>query len=307
MEELLKAIYDECLPYVKKGAVADYIPELAKVDPSLFGAAVVKSNGEYYGVGDYQHKFSIQSVSKVSVLIQAILDSGEEAVLKHVSLEPTSSSFNSIVNLELKNEHRPLNPFINAGAIVCTSFIKGDTADEKVNRIINFIKEMTGNDDIKVNNDIYKSEDATGSRNRALAYYMSSTGTLQGDVETTLEAYFKICSIEVTCLDLAKIALCVAHNGQNLEAKQLFDEKVAKKVRAVMTMCGMYDGSGDFAVRVGLPSKSGVGGGIMSISLKNDGMGLAIFGPALDIKGNSYAGVRFLQRVSDELELSIFK
>ena len=307
IQKLMESIYNECLPYTKKGKTADYIPELAKVDSNLFGACVVTSNGEQCGVGDYNHKFTIQSVSKPMILIQAILDSGEEAVLNKVSLEPTSSSFNSIVNLELKNEHRPLNPFINAGAIITTSLIKGESADEKVNRVIELLKQMSGNDDIALNMDVYKSEDRTGSRNRALAYFMSSTGTLEGNVEEVLEAYFKICSIEVTCCDLANIALTIAHNGINGEAKQLFDEDMGKSLRAVMTLCGMYDGSGDFAVRVGLPSKSGVGGGIMSVSLKNDGMGVAIFGPALDIKGNSYAGVRFLQRLSNELGLSIFK
>ena len=306
MEDLLKSIYDECYQYTKNGAVADYIPELAKVDPSLFGACLVKSNGDVFGVGDCNHKFSIQSVSKVVILIQAILDSGASEVLKKVSLEPTSSSFNSIVNLELKNDNRPLNPFINAGAIITTSFLKGDTADEKVERVITLLKKMSGSDDIAVNMDIYHSEDATGSRNRALAYFMNSTGTLEGNVEMILEAYFKICSIEVTCCDLANIALTIAHNGLNLDARQLFDANLAKKLRAVMSLCGMYDGSGDFAVRVGLPSKSGVGGGIMSLSLRNDGMGIAVFGPALDEKGNSYAGIKFLEKLSDELDLSIF-
>lgn len=306
MEELFNKIYNESLPQTKNGKVADYIPELAKVNPNLFGVCLVKSNGDVIGVGDYQHKFSIQSVSKVIILIQAILDCGAAKVLSKVSLEPTSSSFNSIVNLELKNENKPLNPFINAGAIVCTSFLNGNTADEKVERVIELIKKMSGNNDIKVNTNIYNSENETGSRNRALAYYMNSTGILEGNVEMILEAYFKICSIEVTCEDLAKIALTIAHNGLNLDAKRLFDADMAKNLRAVMALCGMYDGSGDFAVRVGLPSKSGVGGGIMSLSLRNDGMGIAAFGPALDEKGNSFAGTYFLERLSKQLDLSIF-
>ncbi|MDF9867856.1 glutaminase [Bacilli bacterium PM5-3] len=306
MQELLESIYNECLPYTKKGKTADYIPELAKVNPDLFGACVITNDGTTYGVGDYQKKFTIQSVSKVLILIQAFIDSTSKAVLEKVTLEPTSSSFNSIVNLELKNDNKPLNPFINAGAIVTTSFISGDTADEKVDRFLSLIRRITGNNDINVNMEVFESENRTGSRNRALAYFMNSTGTLEDRVEMILEAYFKICSIEVTCEDLAKIALTIARNGVNLAGEQMFDARNSKRLRAVMSLCGMYDGSGDFAVKVGLPSKSGVGGGIMSVAQANNGMGLAVFGPALDEKGNSYAGRKFLEKISDELDLSIF-
>ncbi|MDR3215406.1 MAG: glutaminase, partial [Bacilli bacterium] len=183
INNILNNTYKKCLVYQGQGAVADYIPELGKVDPNLFGAALVKSNGDLYGVGDFEKKFSMQSVSKVCILIQAILDSGIEAVFEKVNLEPTSSSFNSIVNLELKEDNKPLNPFINAGAIVCTSFIKGATSEEKVQRIINLIKDITGNDDITYDKNVYLSESRTGSRNKSLAYYMNSTGILENDVE----------------------------------------------------------------------------------------------------------------------------
>ncbi|MDR1782527.1 MAG: glutaminase A [Bacilli bacterium] len=307
IQNTIDKVYYECLELKQKGEVASYIPELAKVDPNLFGAALITSNGTIYGIGDYQKKFSMQSVSKVCILIQAILDSGHEKVFKKVNIEPTSSSFNSIANLELKEDNKPLNPFINAGAIVCTSFIKGDTSEEKVQRIISLIKNITGNDDITYDKNVYQSEASTGSRNKSLAYYMNSTGVLEGDIEVILDAYFKICSIEVTCEDLAKIALSIAHNGMNLNGFSIFSSIVAKELRAIMCLCGMYDGSGEFALRVGLPSKSGVGGGIMSVSLDNDGMGIGVFGPSLDSKGNSYLGIAFLEKLTTELGISLFE
>ena len=306
MKEIIKKIYDECTQYAKLGQVADYIPELAKVDKNLFGACIVTNNGDIYGVGDYQYKFSIQSVSKISILIQAMIDNGWDELEKKVTFEPTSSGFNSITNLEIKNDHRPLNPCLNAGAIVTVSFIKGNNAEEKVTRLLKLIKAMTGNDDIKINQAVFESEKATGSRNRALAYFMHSTGTLEGNVEEILKAYFMICSIEVTCEDLAKIALTIANNGTNRNGENLFDAGIARKVRTVMALCGMYNESGDFAIRVGMPSKSGVGGGIMSVSLKNGGMGVATFGPSLDKIGNSYCGKKFMAKLSTELDLSIF-
>lgn len=303
----IKEIYDDCLKSVDEGKVADYIPELAKIDYRKFGFYAISSKYDDLYIGDYNEKFSMQSVSKVLIFICAILDNTTKEVMEKVTVEPTYSSFNSIANLELENDNKPLNPFINSGAIVCTSFLKGESSSEKAKQVIDLIKKMTQNDDIFYNNSVYESESKTGSRNRALAYYMESTGILEGNVEETLDAYFKICAIEVTCKDLAKIAYVLAKDGYIEETgEQIFSPALANRVRTVMALCGMYDGSGDFAVNVGLPSKSGVGGGIMSISTKYDGIGIGIFGPSLDAKGNSVVGVKFLTRLSQELDLSIF-
>lgn len=305
MQKLLKQIYEKSKPLTKKGHVATYIPELGNVDRDLLGIYVINKENESFKVGDYDKKFSVQSVSKVITLICCMMDCPEDLVAKKVSFEPTAQGFNDIANLELHNLNRPLNPFINAGAIICTSLIKGNSAHEKVDRVIEMIKKLSDNDDIHVNGEVYYSEKMTGSRNKSLAYYMHSTGILEADVEQTLDAYFMICAIEVTCEDLAKMALVITNNGIcPTTNQQLIPLSIARKTRAVMALCGMYDGSGDFAVRVGLPSKSGVGGGIMTVT--KSGLGIGVFGPSLDARGNSIAGVDALERLSNELNLSIF-
>lgn len=306
IKEVVEKIYEETKVYTKDGKLASYIPELQKMNPDHFGVYIVNRKSEDIKLGDWQQDFTIQSVSKVLILIQALFDSGSEQVLNKVTLEPTTAEFNSIASLELNNGNLPLNPFINAGAIVCVGLIGGTTADEKVARFISLIKKMSGREHVSINEDVYKSECESGDRNRSLAYYMKSTGVLEGNVDSILEAYFKICSIEVNCADLAKIALVIAQDGLLSDGSYLFGRSLAVKLRTVMAFCGMYNGSGDFAVRVGLPSKSGVGGGIMSVSIHEKVLGIGVFGPALDERGNSLAGLKFLERISEELDLSIF-
>lgn len=298
----LEEIFESCRPYTEKGVVADYIPELAKADKHLFGTYIVTENGDDIMFGDYDYKFTMQSVSKVITLIRALLDIGMENVLKKVTFEPTDYGFNSIVNLELKNDHRPLNPLINAGAIVTTSMVKGDAAQ----RILELTRTLADNPSLEFDLSVFKSESDTGSRNRALAYFMNSTGVLEGDVEKTLEAYFKSCSILLSVKDLANIAFVIANNGVNKKGEQLIDELTCIRLRTVMALCGMYDASGKFAMRVGIPSKSGVGGGIMSVSSKYQKIGIGTFSPSLDSVGNSYPSRKFLERINERFNLSIF-
>lgn len=288
-----------------QGHVAAYIPELSNQDPGLLGVSVCGIQGRQWHAGDWQMPFTIQSISKVAFFICMLVDNPFDVLTRKISVAPSADGFNSIVNLETKNEKRPLNPMINSGAIAGITMVRGATMEEKFLRIFTMIGKMTGNDALTVNQSVYQSEKEFGDRNRALAYFMKSTGIIDGDVDSLLDVYFRLCSIEVVCADIARMAAVLAFDGRApWSGETLFDIKTARIVKAVMTTCGMYDGSGEFAVDVGLPGKSGVGGGIMAVSPRN--FGICVFGPALDQKGNSLAGWKLLQCLSEELNLSIF-
>lgn len=304
MKKVLENIIEKNKEWSKRGEVASYIPELAKANPNALGICVTTLDGEEYFAGDYDTKFTIQSISKVVTLMLAILDNGTEYVFSQIGMEPTESAFNSIVNLENNKQKKPLNPMINAGAIATVSLISGDTAEEKFNRILKFTRKITGNDSIDVNNNIYLCEKATGDRNRALAYYMKGNGIIQGDVEDTLDVYFKACSMEVTCKDIARIGALLANAGVLLNNERVISREACRIIKTIMVTCGMYDASGKFAVHIGIPAKSGVGGGIMAAVPRR--MGIGVIGPALDHKGNSIAGIKVLESLSHEFDLSIF-
>ncbi|MCD6435843.1 MAG: glutaminase A, partial [Clostridiales bacterium] len=200
---------------------------------------------------------------------------------------------------------KPLNPMINAGAITISSLIKGKDNEEKISRILGFIRLLADNDKISLNEDVFKSEKETGNRNRSLGYFLKDIRCIKGNVEEILDLYFMQCSIEINTLDLAKIGLVIANDGFNKKTgEQLIPKKYAKIIKTFMLTCGMYDESGKFAIDVGIPSKSGVGGGIMSSAPNKYGIG--VYGPALNGKGNSVAGMRILERISKDFDLSIF-
>ncbi len=309
MKELLEKIVDNNRKYIKDGEVATYIPALGKVDPNLLGVSLadIRCDGYHeYSVGDYDKRFAIESTSKVISLALAILDNGLEYVFNKVGTEPTHFAFNSILNMQIRDSKKPTNPFINAGAIVVTSLIKGKNSEEKIERILNFMKMITNDDNICVNKEIYLSEKRTGNTNRSLAYYMESHNMLEGDVEDILDAYFMQCSIEVNTLDLARIGAVLANKGiMPWNGERAIPMEVCTIIKSLMTTCGLYDESGEFAVHIGIPAKSGVGGGILG-SVPNK-MGIGIFGPAIDKQGNSTAGVKILQELSKELVLDIFE
>jgi glutaminase len=239
------------------------------------------------------------------VLRLALLDNGEKKVFEKVGKEPTGDPFNSIIRLETFDEHKPLNPMINAGAISVAGLIKGRDAEEKTSRILDFFKYLTGNEDIAINEEVYLSEKRTGNRNRSMAYFLKDIGNLEGEVEDTLDVYFKQCSIEVTTGDIAYIGALLANNGLDMgTGERKIPERYCKIAKSYMATCGMYDGSGEFAINVGIPAKSGVGGGIMCTV--KDGMGIGVFGPALDRKGNSVAGIKLLEDLAERLELAIY-
>lgn len=305
MNRLLEAVVENNRHWTKEGKVATYIPELGKADPSTLGICITTLHGEEYYGGDYETKFTIQSISKVITLMLALLDNGRDRVFLKVGVEPTADAFNSIITLETKNTQKPLNPMINAGAIATVSLIEGKNSEEAFNRILNFTRKITGNPDININNDVYNSEKATGHRNRALAYFMKSTGVIETDVEEVLDVYFKQCSMEGTCKDIARIGAMLANDGVlPWSGERIIPRHVARIVKTIMVTCGLYDASGQFAVEIGVPAKSGVGGGILAAVPGR--MGIGVLSPALDARGNSIAGLKALEELSKELDLSIF-
>ncbi|MBF4692578.1 glutaminase A [Fusibacter ferrireducens] len=289
----------------KLGEVASYIPELAKGNRDALGACIFDTGGNLLLEGDYETKFTIQSVSKVITLICALIDNGKEIVFSKVGNEPSSDPFNSLLKLEIEENHKPLNPFINAGAIVCTSLVAGDNGIEKFTRILNMIRKLANNENIEVNYPVFRSEKLTGNTNRAIAYFLKGAGIIEKDVEDILDTYFKCCSIEVDVEDIARIASVIANNGIAPWSKEmLIPKEVNRIVKATMSTCGLYDSSGKFSVDVGIPAKSGVGGCIMAVVPNR--MGIAVVGPSLDKHGNSVAGIKVMESLSRALELSIF-
>lgn len=305
MKKLLEKIIDNSKLITKNGAVAKYIPELSKANPDILGVFISNIDGAEYFAGDYEYKFTIQSISKVISLMLALKDSGREKVFSKVGVNPTADAFNSIIPLEYKSPDKPLNPMINAGAIATVSLIKGCDAKEVFERILEFTRKITNNKGIGINNKVFLSEQETGHKNRALAYFMKDLGIIDQNVEDILEVYFKQCAMEITTKDIARIGAMLANDGVlPWSGERIIDKDTARIVKTIMVTCGLYDGSGDFAVSIGIPGKSGVGGGIMGAVPGR--MGIGVVGPALDKKGNSIAGLKVLEELSRELDLSIF-
>ena len=295
----LDAIVEDCRKYVTRGKVANYIPELAKVDVNKLGIYMISTEGECFS-GDYDTTFTMQSIVKPLILLLALKDSGVERVRNLVGVEATGKPFDTFnySDRALKNEH--INPMINAGAIALCTLIKGATFGEKTKRLLEFTRTLAKNDAIEIDTAVYLSEKATGNKNRALAYMLNAYNMIDEDVEDLLDCYFNACSIKVNCKDLAHIAYAFSHAVHN----EIISEGEARFVNAILSTSGMYDGSGEFALRVGVPAKSGVGGGIMAIVPAR--MGIGVYSPALDRKGNSVAGRKVLERLSKKLHLSIF-
>ena len=291
-------------PTAKEGKVATYIPELAKVDPNGVGICVRTKDG-LFCAGDARVKFTMQSVSKPIALILALMDWGPEKIFEKVGMEPTGDPFNSMIRLETHEKHKPFNPMINAGAISIAALIKGEGPEEKIWRLLEFVRRLAHNPEIVVDHKVALSEKETGHRNRSIAHFLRAMENLDLDPDQVLEVYFSQCAINLTCMDLANIAMVLALDGSSYEdGSQLFPKPYAKIAKAYMLTCGMYDGSGEFAIHAGIPAKSGVGGGIMAVSPGN--MGIGVYGPALDAKGNSVVGLKMLQALSDTYDLNIF-
>ncbi len=287
--------------FIKSGTVATYIPELSKANPEHIGVCIMTVDGECYHAGDWRQPFTIQSISKTISLALALQTAGYDKVFSKVGLEPTGDSFNSIVKLETKTPH-PLNPMINAGAIATASCITGT---DPFGQFLDLTHRVCRRDDIQINEAVYLSEKNAGMRNRSMAYWMKSENIIEGDVEDSLELYFRMCSLNVTAEDLANWAMILANDGVNPQSNErLIESWVVRIVKTFMLTCGMYDGSGEFAIRVGIPSKSGVGGGILSVV--EERMGIGTFNPSLDSKGNSVGSMHLLEHLSKTLGLHYF-
>jgi glutaminase len=288
---------------LNEGKVADYIPELALADPNWFGISVVTVDGQVYDVGDCQQTFSVQSVSKPFVFGLALEDHGRDAVLNKVGVEPTGEAFNAIVLDEKSN--RPFNPLVNAGAIATADLVQGKDFSERIKRLIGMFSRYVGHD-VFVDNSIFMSERTTGHRNRAIAHLMLNFGMVSDKVEESLELYFQQCSVLTTAHDLAVMGASLANAGVNPVTKQrAIDRQYVKDVLSVMLTCGMYDYAGEWAYRVGLPAKSGVGGGICAVVPGKAGIG--IFSPLLDARGNSVRGIKVCEELSSRFGLHGFE
>ncbi len=291
----LQGIRDACAPAAASGALADYIPELALADPTRFGLALASLDGDVYRAGDAETPLTIQSVSKPFVYALALQDLGFDAVEERVGSEPSGEPFNAI-SLE-PGTGRPANPLVNAGAILTTSLVGGFP------RILAMLEAFAGRS-LTVDEAVYASESATGDRNRAMAHLMRAAGSLRGGVDETIDAYFRQCSVLVTAGDLSVMAATLAHGGRNpVNGEVVVSEETARHVLSMMAMCGMYDAAGNWMLRVGLPAKSGVSGGLLAVSPGQFGIGL--FSPPLDARGNTVAGVLACELLSQRLGLHL--
>lgn len=283
------------------GEVADYIPQLSTADPSTFGLALVGVAGSVYEAGEARDPFTIQSISKPFVYALALADAGVDEVLARVGVEPSGEAFNAI-SLE-PGTGRPANPMVNAGAILTTSLIHGAGAAERFERIRDVLSRCAGRD-LEVDERVYESESSTGDRNRALAYLMHHAGSLTTEVEEAVDVYFRQCAVLVTAVDLAVMAATLANGGVNPRTGQaVFDAPTTEQVLTVMATCGMYDFSGEWLVRVGLPAKSGVSGGLAAVSPSQFGIGL--YSPPLDARGNSVRAVEASTAISERFSLHL--
>ncbi|MEC0695258.1 glutaminase A [Bacillus atrophaeus] len=301
----LEALVREAKKMTGQGKVADYIPALAEADENDLSVAIYYTENTCLSAGDIEKTFTLQSISKVLSLALVLMDYGKDRVFSYVGQEPTGDPFNSIIKLETVNPSKPLNPMINAGALVVTSLIKGKSAKDRLDYLLAFIRRLANNEKITYCQNVAESEYETSMINRAMCYYMKQYEILHGDVESVMDLYTKQCAIEMNSLDLAKIGCVFALNGKHPETgEQVIPKDVSRICKTFMVTCGMYNASGEFAIKIGVPAKSGVSGGIMGISPYDFGIG--IFGPALDEKGNSIAGVKLLELMSETYRLSIF-
>lgn len=295
----------ECIKKAKKyqgqGEVASYIPELKNVDENSFALSIVTTSGDIYNFGEKEKIFSVQSISKVFTLIMALKDNTIEEVFSKVGTEPTRYEFNSLIPID----QRAANPFINAGAITTTSMIHGKNNEEKFKRIMELIDEMSQGGNFSFMEDIYKSEISTTDRNRAIAYYLKSKNIFDQNADDVLDLYVRICAIGANVESLARFGAVLANEGFDIDSSNLIiPQNIVQMTIAQMASCGMYETSGEYLMKVGIPSKSGVGGGILGVVPNK--CGICVYSPRLDKSGNSIVGKNLLKILSADLGLNIF-
>ncbi|MDX1808335.1 MAG: glutaminase [Sulfurospirillaceae bacterium] len=300
---VLKEIEEEIKPFLHDGNVADYIPALGRVNPNQFAMSLQLFDGTTYGVGGVDTKFSIQSISKVFTFTLA-LGLYEKTLHKRVGIEPSGNPFNSLVQLEYE-KGIPRNPFINAGAIVVTDMLNSKYKDNTFLTIMEFIRDVSDNKTIMYDIEVADSEAEYGYRNLSLINMMKSFGNIENEIEKVMEVYFKQCSISMNTNELSRAMLFLSNHGVDpITHKKYITSSQAKRLNSLMLTCGHYDASGDFAFRVGLPGKSGVGGGIVAIVPNL--MSICVWSPRLNAKGNSLAGTKALELFTTKTGLSIF-
>ncbi len=288
---------------ITDGDIATYIPELARVDPELFGIAIATVDGRVYTVGDADYPFTIQSISKAFVYGYTLAEYGRDFVLSHIGVEPTGEAFNSIVLDEVHN--RPYNPMVNAGAMAAAELIKGDTPEARIATMLGTLSKHAGRS-LHIDESVLRSEQATGHRNRAIAYMMLNSGMIHTAPETILDIYFRQCSVRVTCADLAVMAATLANDGVNpLTGEIALEKDYIQDVLTVMNSCGMYNYAGQWSYEIGMPAKSGVAGGIIAVIPGQIGIG--VFSPRLDAHGHSVRGVRVCAEISETFGLHVFR
>ncbi|WP_427018931.1 glutaminase [Pseudarthrobacter sp. P1] len=301
IQRLLDDIAATVEPLLGEGHVADYIPGLGAVAPGQFGISVAMADGPVYGAGDWQRPFSIQSISKVFSLALVLSREGD-AIWRRVFREPSGTPFNSLVQLEAENGI-PRNPFINAGALVVTDRLQTLTRDA-AGAVTALLRTESGNPAVGVDERVAASEAANGHRNASMAHMLASYGNLENPVDEVLEHYFRQCALEMSCADLALASRFLARNGVASDGTAFLSPSQSKRVNAVMLTCGTYDAAGEFAYRVGLPGKSGVGGGIIAVVPGK--CSICVWSPALGPNGNSVAGVAALDEFTTRTGWSVF-
>jgi glutaminase len=299
---LLEEIYQEITPLIGQGKVANYIPELGQVAPNQFGMAICLNNGIEYVIGSADKSVSIQSVSKVYTLCMAYKLLGDK-LWDRIGREPSGSKFNSLILLE-RELGIPRNPFINSGAIVVADILMG-ILENPITDFTKFVRELSGNPNIDIDKNVRDSELDYANVNYALAYFMKSYGNINGKVSDVIETYTSFCSLEMSCVDLARSMRILSQSGLNPWSKErILTKSQCKRINAIMVTCGLYNGVGEFAYRVGLPAKSGVGGCVVGIIPGE--LSLAVWSPGLDVSGNSLAGIKALELFTTKTGKSIF-
>ncbi|MCU8030645.1 MULTISPECIES: glutaminase B [Shewanella] len=299
---LLEEVVEKVRPLLGQGRVANYIPALASVDAGKLGIAVTTVDGETLGAGDYLEPFSIQSISKVFSLTLALTLYEEAEIWSRVGKEPSGHSFNSLVQVELERG-KPRNPFINAGALVIADLLQSRLGAPK-HRMLELVRQLSQNDKVCFDKQVADSEYQHSARNAAIAYLMKSFGNFQGDVDTVLRTYFHYCALKMNCADLSKAMLYLANRGKSITGSELISQVQTRQLNALLATSGLYDGAGEFAYRVGMPGKSGVGGGIIAVIPGE--LSICVWSPELDNNGNSLAGTAMLEHLSQRLGRSIF-
>lgn len=301
-QNIIENAYNLSNSLENKGKLATYIPELANVDPSKFGVHMTKVDGTHFGMGDHLEKFSIQSIAKVLSLALAYKIVGEK-LWERVDVEPSGTKFDSLLLLE-NYKGIPRNPFINSGAIVICDILISHLDNASID-FLEFVRDLSGIPDLTYSDQIADSEKATGYRNVALCNFIKSFGNIKNEPNEVLDFYFDMCSIEMTCQQLSYTFGFLANGGRQLvDGQKIISKSKSKRINSLMLTCGFYDESGEFAFKVGLPGKSGVGGGIVALYPHN--YTIAVWSPKLNPSGNSFKGMKLLEEVTTHSELSIF-